>query len=80
MKSDTITVKLTRGDVEVIAESLRLLALESRRRVGSEKLTIEFSQRNGINCVNARRRLIRAEQLAAGVNLATAAMRKAAAR
>lgn len=78
MKTKTKTiVRFTDSELSAVKEGLRLLALETRRKISINERSVEFSLREGLPLGSCRKWIARDKQLQAGSRLAEAAIARA---
>ena len=78
MKTKSMTtVRFTGNELAAVKEGLRLLALETRRKIGVNERSVEFSLREGLPLGSAPKWIIRDTRLAAGGRLAAGTIARA---
>ena len=78
MKTKSMTaVRFTGSELAAVKEGLRLLALETRRRIGANERSVEFSLREGLSLGSYPKWIARDKQFAAGGRLAEGTIARA---
>lgn len=77
MTKQMTTVRFTGNELTAVKEALRLLGLEMRRKIGTNKRSVEFSLREGLPLGSYPKWIVRDEQLAAGGRLAEGTIARA---